>query len=168
MRPIISEPRTQTLRARPHKTDGNTSISNRYRTLQDHVESYTMRTYIIILSSFLLGQNNSLISHNFLIKTYQLLHTSFLHPVRNLVQVCTLAKRLGHFEFKTLWSLTVVHLLSAAVPQETYPHAMPEALVFCCCHQFEREESRKFCFPQILLVPRADSSIVQQKVRSSA
>jgi hypothetical protein len=39
-----------------------------------------------------------------------------------------------------------VCLLSTAVPQEIYPHATPEALVFFCCHQFEREESKKFAF----------------------
>ena len=50
--PIISEPRTQTLiHAQPHKVDGNASISNRYRTLRDRVESYTMRTCLSSLSS---------------------------------------------------------------------------------------------------------------------
>ncbi len=49
---ILSEPGTQTLlHVQPHKIDGNTSISNRYQTLWDCVESYTMRTCLSSLFS---------------------------------------------------------------------------------------------------------------------
>ena len=48
-----------------------------------------------------------------------------------------LANRLGHFEFKTLWSPTIVRLVSAAIPQVQelrknfqLPQATPEALLF--------------------------------------
>jgi hypothetical protein len=111
-------------------------------------------------------QNHTLISHNFFIRTYQLLLTCFQLP-RSLVQNLQPSKLPGHFEFKILRSPTVVRLQSAAVNQEIYPYSMPEALAFFC-HRFEREESRKFCFPQILLVPQANSLSIQQRASSSA
>ena len=67
MRPIVSEPCTLTLlHAQPHKVDGNTSISNRYQTLPDRVESYTMRT---CHSSFFSLEKTLKSNHNFLIKS---------------------------------------------------------------------------------------------------
>ncbi len=59
-------------------------------------------------------RNHTLISHNFLIRTYQLLLTCF-HLPRSLDQTCCLANCLGHFGFKTLRSPTVVWLLLVAV-----------------------------------------------------
>ncbi len=52
----------------------------------------------------------------------------------------------GHFEFRTLWSPTIVRLVSAAVPQVQelrkncqLPQATPEALLFFSA-PIEREE----------------------------
>ncbi len=109
-------------------------------------------------------ENHTLISHNFLIETYRLLHTSFLHPARNLVQVCALASRLGHFEFKTLWSPTVVHLLLVAVPQVT--RKIPSRYVggpsiFLLPPIWERGIEKNFTFRNFCLsherTPRASS-----------
>ncbi len=85
-------------------------------------------------------------------------------PSRNLHP----SEALRSLWIQTLRSPTIVCLLSAAVPQEIYPHATPEALVFFCCHQFRERGIKKIRFPQISLVPRANSSSVQQKVRLSA
>ncbi len=111
-------------------------------------------------------RNHTLVSHNFLIRTYRLLLTCFQLP-RSLVQNLLPSKLL-----RSLWIQNPMVSYRSAFAigssyQEIYPHDMLEALAFFC-HRFEREESRKFCLLQISLVPWADSSSVQQKVRSSA
>ena len=80
-------------------------------------------------------------NHNFLIESISHLHTTFLSQESWFNYIP--AHRLGHFEFKTLRSPTVVRLLSAAVPQVKkllkklfYPQATPEALLFFDCHRF--------------------------------
>ncbi len=95
-------------------------------------------------------RNHTLISQNFLIRTYQLLLTCFQLPrslVKNLQPSANCCS--GHFEFKILWSPTVVHLQSAAFKQEIYPYAMPEALAFFLPPIWERNWEnfafRKFC-----------------------
>ena len=62
-----------------------------------------------------------------------------------------LAKRSGHFEFKTLRSPTVVRLVLVAVPQVTklrkkiyYPQATPEALLFFYVADWEKGNRKKF------------------------
>jgi len=95
-----------------HKVDGNASISNRYRTLRDHVESYTMPT---CLSSLFDSETTLKSNHNFLIESISHLLTAFLRQRASLNYIP--AQRSGHFEFKTLQSSTIVHLLSEAVPQ---------------------------------------------------
>ena len=53
--------------SQPHKVDGKASISNRYRTPRDRVESDTMRT---CLSSLFCSETTLKSNHNFLIETY--------------------------------------------------------------------------------------------------
>ena len=95
-----------------HKVDGNASISNRYQTLRDHVESYTMPT---CLSSLFDSETTLRSNHNFLIESITHLLTDFLRQRASLNYIP--AQHSGHFEFKTLRSPTVVGLLSEAVPQ---------------------------------------------------
>ncbi len=59
-------------------------------------------------------RNHTLISHNFLIRTYRLLLMCFQLP-RSFIKTCCLANCLCHFEFKTLQSPTIVRLLLVAV-----------------------------------------------------
>jgi hypothetical protein len=70
---------------------------------------------LIFRSSILSSRKSLLNSHNFLIETYHPSTSSFLFPKSQLNYI--LAKRSGHFEFKTLRSPTIVCLVSLAVPQ---------------------------------------------------
>jgi hypothetical protein len=89
MNPIVSEPRTL-IHAQPRKVDGNASISNRYQTLRDRVESYMMRTCLSSLSS---SETTLKSDHNFLIESLSHLHTAFLRQERQFNYIP--AHRLG-------------------------------------------------------------------------
>ena len=67
-------------------------------------------------SSILRSRKSLLISHNFLIETsiQSTYSSSSFKNTRHVYFNDILAKRSGHFEFKTLWSPTVVRLVSAA------------------------------------------------------
>jgi len=79
---------------------------------------------LIFRSSILSIRKSLFNSHNFLIETYHPSTSSFLF-LRSWFNYI-LAKRSGHFEFKTLRSPTVVRLVSAAVPQvKNYEKMIP-------------------------------------------
>jgi hypothetical protein len=75
--------------------------------------------------------------------------------------MCNLANCSGHFEFKTLWSPTIVRLRLAAVNQEIYPYAMPEALAFFFATDLREKNQENFAFREIHLshepTPQASS-----------
>jgi hypothetical protein len=111
------------------------------------------------LSSLFSSETTLKLNHNFLIESLSHLLTAFLRQERQFNYIP--AHRLGHFEFQTLRSPTVVHLQSAAVPQVKklrkkifYPQATSEALLFFDCHRFREKRKSRFCTSRILFVQR--------------
>ena len=119
------------------------------------------------LSSLFSSETTLKTNHNFLIKSLSHLLTAFSRQERQFSYIP--AHRLGHFEFKTLRSPTVVRLLSAAVPQVKklwkklfYPQATPEALLFLTATDSERRRNQDFAHHKFCLsndsTPQASSS----------
>ena len=123
------------------------------------------------LSSLFSSETTLKSNHNFLIKTYQ--STYYFPIIGKLVQLYP-AHCLGHFEFKTLRSSTVVRLLSAAVPQvknygkKYFTLRLRRRLYyFLTATNTKREGKSRFCTSRSSFVQWLNSSSVQLAVRSS-
>ncbi len=166
---ILSEPGTQTLlHVQPHKNDGNTSISNRYQTLRDRVESYTMRTRLSSLFSSETTLKLIIIFLSNHINIYLLL--SYVKKASSIISQQSAQDTLNSKPYGLLPQCVSCRRQSSKsrnFKKNCFTLRLCRRLyIFLTATNFEREESR-FCTSRSSFVQQANSSSIQPR-RSSA